>query len=425
MAKPLWFFMSYAHANDVDGGLVKAFYDKLCTYVGGRIGQPADSVGYLDKYELQWGQDWPSELRAALQRCRCFVPLMSPDYWKSRWCGAEWALFERRCATLKEPPPRLIAAVNWIAPFEAHHPEFATKLQFAPSQRELDPEVQQQLEARYAERGFSFFASRAELTKYRDSYTSVVEQLGDAILRLATQAPLPEDTSTSLPALSDLPSRFESERAERSSDTALSASRRAYFAVFAGRKLEMQAVRPKAAARYGLAEPDDWEPFAAERRAMALIAQQVASKLDLAHTPIRPIEGWLEQVRTAEDQHCPCVVVIDPWSAQLNGLKAQLQELDAALFRNCAVIVVWDLDAPGEAGQRAALEHNLHALLTRRRIGFSRTPLLCEDAGDPEALRKALSDALLEIETILAPLRPVLRPVATGTFAVRPGLSAA
>lgn len=42
---PLWFFLSYAHANDNEAGLVKTFYEQLSAWIAQRVGQPATSVG--------------------------------------------------------------------------------------------------------------------------------------------------------------------------------------------------------------------------------------------------------------------------------------------------------------------------------------------------------------------------------------------
>jgi FxsC-like protein len=243
-------------------------------------------------------------------------------------------------------------------------------------------------------------------------------------LRLAKQGPLDPYTGPPLPALSDMPNRFAPARDERSSDIEPRESRRAYVAVVAGSAFEMRQARPTVLGRYGANMADDWVPFAAERKPIALIAQQVVSALDLVHTPIRTAQGWLDQVRAAEDEHCPSLVLIDPWSAQLEAYRTRLEELDSALFRNCAVIVIWDV-GEGEDTRRVQLETNLQRLLSRRRLALARTPLLCEDARDPAQLRAALAAALQEIETILAPFRPVIRPVESGTFAQRPGLSAA
>jgi hypothetical protein len=419
----LRFFLSYAHADDADLGLVKRFYDDLCLYVGGKVGEPANSVGYLDKFELRLGQEWSEELKGALQRCRAFLPLMSASYWKSEWCGAEWAFFEQRCAAQANPPPKLIAPINWITPFEGEHPDFATALQFAPPQNRLPADVQKLFEQRYGQDGMSWFVKfrgKESDDLYR-AYQSLVAAIGDGILTLAKTQPLDPYAGPPLPPLASMPKRFAAPAVTPGGAGSIAPnSRRAYFAVVAGRAAEMGEARPQGQHRYGAAAVDDFVPFGAEPKPIALIAQQIASALGLVHTPLSPAQGWIQALRTAEDEHNPTIVVIDPWTAKLPAYRARLVELDTAQFINCAVIVVWDA-ASGEDSD--VPRDTLWPLLSRRRIN-TRPPLLCEDVTDPVKLHAALTAALSQIDTNLAAFRPVVRLVQSGVFAQRPGLSA-
>jgi FxsC-like protein len=416
---PLWFFLSYAHANDDDAGLVKTFYEQLGAWIGQRVGQPAASVGFLDKYELHQGVDWGDELKSALSRCRTFVPLISPDYWKSRWAGAEWSFFEQRCADIAAPA---IAPIQWVAPFEGTHPEFAQRLQNTPSLRGLAPDVQAQFERNYRDKGLLALVQRRDLPAYADVYLSVVEHIGEEILRLASASKLPEYAGPPLPSLADLPNRFAlAALAANGGKGETARRRRAHFAVVAGRADEMQALRPDNTARYG-AQDDDWVPFALGHESIALISQQVASELGLVHTSVPAAPRWLEQVREAERNHHPSVVLIDPWSAQLARHRARLEELDAVMLGNCVVLVVWDVSL-AETKKREALLANLDQLLWRRR-SQARAPYLCEDVSDPARLRASIRSALNELEALLAARRAVVRPVEQGLYAQRPGLSA-
>jgi FxsC-like protein len=417
---PLWFFLSYAHANDNDAGLVKTFYEQLSGWIAQRVGQPAASVGFLDKYELHQGVDWGDDLKAALSRCRTFVPLMSPDYWKSRWAGAEWAFFEQRCANTGTTA---IAPIQWVAPFEGTHPEFARRLQYAPSLRGLAPEVQAQFERNYRDKGLLALVQRRELPAYADVYLSAVEHIGEEILRLAQLTKLAAYAGAPLPSLADMPNRFAPESpAAHGGNGEASRRRRAHFAVVAGRADEMQALRPENAARYS-AQDDDWVPFALGNESIALISQQVASELGLVHTSLPAAPRWLEQVREAERNHHPSVVLIDPWSAQLPRHRARLEELDAVMLGNCVVLVVWDLASDAEQKKRDALLANVDHLLWRRR-SQARAPYLCEDVADPVRLRAGIRSALNELEALLATRRAVVRPVEKGLYAQRPGISA-
>jgi FxsC-like protein len=416
---PLWFFLSYAHANDNDAGLVKTFYEQLSAWIAQRVGQPAASVGFLDTYELHQGVGWGDELESALSRCRTFVPLMSPDYWKSRWAGAEWSFFERRCANVGA---LAIAPIQWVAPFEGVHPEFARRLQYTPSLRGLAPEVQAQFERNYRDKGLLALVQRRDLPAYADVYLSAVEHIGEEILRLASASRLPAYAGSPLPSLADMPNRFALEPPAANGGKSEPRRRRAHFAVVAGRADEMQALRPENAARYS-AQDDDWVPFALGNESIALISQQVASELGLVHTPLQAAPRWLEQVRAAERNHHPSVVLIDPWSAQLARHRARLEELDAVMLGNCVVLVVWDLASETEKEKREALLANLDQVLWRRR-SQARAPYLCEEVSDPRRLRSGIRSALNELEALLATRRAVVRPVEQGLYAQRPGISA-
>lgn len=39
---------------------------------------------------IHFGTEWPSEIRHAIQVCRAFVPLVTPDWSKSWWCQYEF-----------------------------------------------------------------------------------------------------------------------------------------------------------------------------------------------------------------------------------------------------------------------------------------------------------------------------------------------
>jgi hypothetical protein len=59
-----------------------------------RDGIPA---GYMDR-EMRPGNFWKPELLRALATCQVFLPLYSPRYFESEWCGYEWEAFARRQA---------------------------------------------------------------------------------------------------------------------------------------------------------------------------------------------------------------------------------------------------------------------------------------------------------------------------------------
>lgn len=97
-----YFFLSYGRTpsaagdtRDPDAHLVRLYRD-LCRHImqltdlEGHI-----SPGFLDR-RMHIGSTWPQELFQELARCQVLVPVYSPRYLVSKWCGMEWDAFERR-----------------------------------------------------------------------------------------------------------------------------------------------------------------------------------------------------------------------------------------------------------------------------------------------------------------------------------------
>lgn len=112
-----YFLLSYAR-EDAEDGYLPRFYDELVETIrpkrSRREGQP-EAIGFLDREGIGVGDAWPSKLSEALRTSRVFVPIYSPSYFASEFCGKEWAVFERRLTELKPRPP-LIMPVLWMPP---------------------------------------------------------------------------------------------------------------------------------------------------------------------------------------------------------------------------------------------------------------------------------------------------------------------
>jgi hypothetical protein len=52
-------------------------------------------------WEIKVGDEWPDELESALRRSRLLVSVLSPPYFRSHWCLAEWSSFAARQEHLK------------------------------------------------------------------------------------------------------------------------------------------------------------------------------------------------------------------------------------------------------------------------------------------------------------------------------------
>ncbi|HEX6471376.1 MAG TPA: TIR-like protein FxsC [Streptosporangiaceae bacterium] len=184
-----YFFLSYARTHfgsDPDKWTVK-FYHDLCADISQLTG--SESPGYMDQQRLMIGAEWPSDLTQALATCRVFMPIYSPQYFNSEYCGKEWTIFNRRVERHARggPSPRVIIPAMWTAMELTDLPEFARFVQYH----------QADLPAHYLRQGLYGIM---KLGRYREAYKETVLCLARAIVAAAeTQlTPLDEAERTRL-----------------------------------------------------------------------------------------------------------------------------------------------------------------------------------------------------------------------------------
>jgi len=51
---------------------------------------------FRDEESLETGASWPLALQQGLHRSKVFVAVLSPSYFRSPWCRAEWSSFRHR-----------------------------------------------------------------------------------------------------------------------------------------------------------------------------------------------------------------------------------------------------------------------------------------------------------------------------------------
>jgi hypothetical protein len=113
-----YFFLSYAHGDRADDQRVEDFFTELSVEIRALTGDDQDEVvGFHDFHNLRAGDAWPEELIKELCTSWTFVPLLSPRYIRSEFCGKEWAVFAQRVDAYKaetgRPAPSIIP-VFWI-----------------------------------------------------------------------------------------------------------------------------------------------------------------------------------------------------------------------------------------------------------------------------------------------------------------------
>ena len=91
---PFAVFISYTHQSDPSGVLGR-FLDELRDAISIRTGVAQDQTLFIDTTMPVSGR-WSKRIIHALATCRVFMPIYSPSYPTSDFCGREWTVFARR-----------------------------------------------------------------------------------------------------------------------------------------------------------------------------------------------------------------------------------------------------------------------------------------------------------------------------------------
>ncbi|MGM1065382.1 toll/interleukin-1 receptor domain-containing protein [Saccharothrix sp. Mg75] len=86
-------FISYSRYGSVRKWLQNHFHQKLVECLADQVA-PAPRV-YVD-WTMPSAVDWPSNLQKALHRSKIMIQLLTPPYFESQWCVAEWRSMQER-----------------------------------------------------------------------------------------------------------------------------------------------------------------------------------------------------------------------------------------------------------------------------------------------------------------------------------------
>ncbi|RSN82473.1 hypothetical protein DMH26_36235 [Streptomyces sp. WAC 05379] len=137
-SQDLYFFHSYAQVPGAAGLRTpderqEALHQLLCQFVLQLTTHDGESpIGFLDK-RRPLGGEWEKHLKAALATCRVFMPVYSPRYFASRWCGIEFDGFLRRQAEHHRSERYTVSAivpVLWTSPGRIVLPEVVEAFQW-------------------------------------------------------------------------------------------------------------------------------------------------------------------------------------------------------------------------------------------------------------------------------------------------------
>lgn len=97
-------FLSYPRNSFVEGWVRKLLLPTLEAELAHVLPDREPQI-FIDS-DIRAGECWPAALRDALLRSRCLIAVWSAQYFRSRWCLAEWRSMHAR--TAGHPKPRLV-----------------------------------------------------------------------------------------------------------------------------------------------------------------------------------------------------------------------------------------------------------------------------------------------------------------------------
>lgn len=356
-----YFFLSYAHipparADEPDPDLwVHRLFRDLCEHIRNLTAHPG-TPGFMDR-SMRVGEVWSDELADSLGACRVFVPLYSPRYFTSPWCGKEWAAFGDRHACHRDPEergtPSAIVPALWSPVPDRGLPDCVRSVQYAA------PELGE----RY--RKFGLYGL-AKLHSFRSDYQKAVLHLAMRIVEVGESVVVERGPRGSLSAARDA---FAAPPA-----TILPGERRLRIRVAAGSLGHLPEGRSP---QYYGPTPLHWNPYRlSSNHSLAQAAAHIAARLDFR-------ADVSEFDHTAEPADAPEVLLLDRWLLCDAEHRARLGEFDSSDHPPIGLVVPWN----GEDPDGDDIEHELAAQLEitlRRRVRQGREACRSAVRGVPD-----------------------------------------
>lgn len=397
MPTPYRFFLSYARVDSQGEQHVRRLFEDLCRELRRAIPLPAeepdDAIGFFDATGIEPGDQWSDELINALQTSHAFICLYSRGYFNSAYCGREFFIFRQRIKGyarangVADPP--LIIPVLWDRRDRLPKtlPEEITRLQYTNAV----------LGELYSTEGLRYIAKRQG---HRDEYEEFIDRFADTLAQrmsapaLAPLSPFPEirnspsafDTPAPLPAGGGESPGASSPPFENVGPGVV------HFVYVAGKPQEIQPLRQVVDA-YHEQGGCFWRPYApAVDKPVGLITQGIANDAGLLQRERALQNDIVAQLRRAEETNTIVVLVVDPWTLQIQSYAQYMQQFDAENFVNCGAVVVWN-DADSELPQhQQTLDQLVNATFQRNVI--TGNPQLRRSVRSEQDLRKELVGAI-------------------------------
>lgn len=318
---PWYFYLSYARRDDRYDAYVGRLYRDLVEQLevlGGRGAQPS----FRDIERIGLSESWDREFGDAVGECRTLVALYSPAYFRSLYCGKEWAAFrarqqEYRRATEIDAP--VLIPVLW-SPTPV--PREAESIQYMDSR----------LGTEYAEHGLLNLL-RTDPTG--EPYRRAVEGIAQRIHFAAERFGLPRAVIDFASVRGAFP---DSESAPFEEQRAVGHVRLFVAAGGTGRP----PAGDQSATSHGTS-PLGWTPYAQPPRATIAHRAQRLIVGEGMTTSLEEVDRTLgEQLDEALRNNQASILIIDPWSIGDPTYRDALTRFDGGHHPATGVIIPWD-----------------------------------------------------------------------------------
>jgi FxsC-like protein len=366
MSNP-WFFLSYSRSDASDPHL-KTFYRNLV----GEVRRIADlknqtdaEIGFLDTVSIETSTHWQEKVAGALRTCRVMVCMYSRGFFNSPFCGKEFQAFKSRveeymrASGKQHEHPPLIIPVFWDRParFPEPLPGGLIDIQYTDDK----------FSGKYAVEGL-YHLIKVHKPEYQSEYNEVSIRLAELIVQQAEAHPLP--TPSAIKPFAEIESAFHANGTRNKQpahpESCAAGPSVAQFIYVAGRRHEYTGIRTKVDC-YGEGGPA-WQPYYPElKQPVGIMSQSIATTEGLLYEPSAIGQDFLNRLREAEEKNNIVIIVVDPWSIQVETYQNHMLELDRKTFINCGVLIPWN-ENDGETPEKLNLLQSSVAKTFKRRF---------------------------------------------------------
>jgi FxsC-like protein len=428
-----WFFLSYARRNDIsytgtsEGStpkLVRRLYEELSAEIinGADTGdaKSAEQIGFFDQTGIEPGDKWDNKVAQALTSARVMLCLFTRNYFNSTVSGQEMEVFRSRVESYANAKgiahPPLIIPILWHGPDRIPKPlpSVVSSLQY----------TYDEFSKVYAKEGLEFLM---RLEKHHDDYQEFLIKLARRLIDVAEEHPLtpmavcpPLKTvkNAFAPATQIAPVGAPAAPAASTASTLTNCGPGfAHFVFVAGQRQELQGVRNVLAA-YDQ-EGRLWKPYLpAVDRPVALFTQRAATDAELQHEVLPLSKVLMDQLDIADDTNTIVVLIVDPWTLNVQSYQDYMKTYDKRNLVSCAVIIVWNPDDQQDVLTPQQLQQKVRE--TFKNSLTNQNLYVRETTGSATNLNSELISAIIEIRRRLDMRAKLFRPVDPAGFAAIP-----